>query len=154
MTDALANVKRFFFSNVLDGFGARRYGSMDELSEELKFLHNKVLPALYDAITDGDPDWDIDAELETGNWLMGPQESLTEASSTGAVRWFVELMEGHKAFQELIDTYCPLYVRFYKSSAQYGCFLDDLRTALSADDPSWRQPWSGIPPQESGGGNA
>lgn len=149
MADALANVKRFFFANSLDGFGLRRYVGYDELGEDVKFLHNRVLPALFDAIKDGDPNWDVDAELAAGHWMMGPQESLTEASSTGAVRWFVELMEGHKAFQELIDPYCPLYVRLYRPSAQYGCFLDGLREALSADDPAWRKPWQSIPPPES-----
>lgn len=149
MADMLANVKKFFFDNSLDGFGVRRYIGYDDLSEDVKFLHNRVLPALFTAIKDGDPDWDVDAEMAAGHWVMGPQTSLTEASSTGAVRWFVELMEGHKAFQELIDPYCPLYIRFYKPSNQYGCFLDGLRNALSADDPNWRKPWTAVPPQES-----
>lgn len=140
MTDLLANVKRFYFNSVLDGFGVRKFIGYDDLSEDLKFLHNRVLPALYDAIKDGDPDWDVDAELAAGHWVMGPQTSLTEASGTGAVRWFVELMEAHKAFQELLDPYCPLYTRFYKSSMQYGCFLDDLRNALVQDDGDWRKP--------------
>ncbi|QIS06750.1 hypothetical protein F5X71_34560 [Nocardia brasiliensis] len=131
MTDKLAHVKQFFVGVVLDGFGQRKFTGIEGLSVDLLYIHNKVVPALYDAIKSDDPAYDPHNEIVHG-------AAGTEATGTGAVRWFVELLEADRAFQGLKDETCELYVRMYKSCAQNGCFLDGLRAALRADDPAWR----------------
>ncbi|MBF6133522.1 hypothetical protein IU501_10975 [Nocardia otitidiscaviarum] len=133
MTDRLAHVKAFYLGCVLDGFGQRRFVGQDGLPEHVKLLHNRILPALYRAIRADDPDYDPHGEFVDGR-------PPTQARGTGAVRWFVEIIEGHKAFQQMIDQTGDLYTMLYKPSAQYGCFLDDLTAALRRDDPEWRGP--------------
>ncbi|MFE7797050.1 hypothetical protein [Nocardia sp. NPDC057440] len=132
--DRLANVKQFFWSLALDGFGIRRHLGLDALGHDVKFVHNRVVPALYQAIKSEDPGYDPEAFHLRG-------EPTTQANGTGAIRWFVELMEAHKAFQALIEPTGDLYVRLYKEDGQHGCFLDDLRNALMKDDPEWRGPY-------------
>ncbi|RBO82057.1 hypothetical protein [Nocardia puris] len=135
MADKLARVKEFFYGVVMDGFGQRRHIGMDEQPDDVKYIHNKLVPALYAAIKADDPEFDPQAQ-----WFDQPPAPPSEAGDTGAVRWFVEIQEAFKAQLELTPdgTRSPLYIRLFKSSAQYGCFLDDLTAALRADDPDWR----------------
>lgn len=130
MPDKLRNVKAFYVENVIDGFGIAKYVGFDKYGEDARFLHSRILPALYEAIQADDPDYDANRDYLAG-------EFTSEAKSTDAVRWFVELMEGHKAFQQLIDPRGEIYNRLYEPG-QHGCFLDGLRAALTADDPEWR----------------
>lgn len=134
--DKLAHVKQFFYSVVLDGFGQRRHIGLDDQPDDVKYIHNKLVPALFHAIKADDPDFDPQAQ-----WFDDVRKPASEARGTAAVRWFVEIQEAFKAQMELMPDgrSSPLYVRLFKSSAQYGCFLDDLTAALRADDPDWRR---------------
>lgn len=131
MADKLANVKRMFFDTAAAGFGARRYIGMDRMRDDFKYLHNKVLPALYDAIRADDPDYDPHAEYVDG-------KAPSEAAGVGGVAWFVQIMEGLRAQMAAIDKNSDLYCLLFESSAQDGCFLDDLTAALDQDEPNWR----------------
>ena len=125
MADRLTNVKDFFVSVVLDGFGIRRHIGIDMLPDDVKALHNRIVPALYRAIKADDPDYN-------------PDGAKTEARGTGGVRWFVELLEANKAFMEMTgEDHHGLYERLYQPG-QHSCFLDDLTRALKLDDPNWR----------------
>lgn len=131
MADKLKNVKQFYLSLALDGFGIRRHIGVDALGDDVKFIHNHVMPALFDAIRADDPDYD-----PQGFHFEGKPGS--EARSTGAVRWFVELLEANKAFMQMTgEKHAPLYERLYQPG-QHSCFLDDLTAALRQDDPDWR----------------
>ncbi|WP_029923850.1 hypothetical protein [Nocardia otitidiscaviarum] len=131
--DRLKHVKEFYYSLALDGFGIRRHIGFDSLPDDIKYVHNKVMPALYKAILADDPDYDPQGFHFDG-------KPGTEAQGTGGVRWFIELLEAHKAFLELSEYHGDLYTRLYRSDGQYSCFLDDLRAALYKDDPEWRGP--------------
>ncbi|WP_040814655.1 hypothetical protein [Nocardia concava] len=133
MTDRLANVKAFYVAMCFDGIAARKHLGHERLPWDVDFVHMTVMPALFRAIKTDDPAYDPHAVVVEG-------KPDTEATSTAAVRWFVELMESNKAFQALIDEHSDLYVRLYKSSHRDGCFLDDLVAALRRDDPEWRGP--------------
>lgn len=137
MADKLAHVKEFFYGVVMDGFGQRRHIGMDEQPDDVKYVHNKLVPALFAAIKTDDPAFDPQAQ-----WFDEPRALMSEAQGTGAVRWFVEIQEAFKAQLELTPDgrNSALYTRLFKSSAQYGCFLDDLAAALRRDDPEWRGP--------------
>lgn len=135
MADKLAHVKQFFWSCALDGFGIRRHIGIDMLGEDIKALHNRILPALHRAILEEDPDYDPHAFHFLG-------QPGSEARGTGALRWFVELLEANKAFMEMTgEKYGQLYERLY-APGQHSCFLDDLTEALRRDDPEWRGPLS------------
>lgn len=135
MADKLAHVKTFFFSVALDGFGIRRHIGIDALGDDVKALHNRIVPALFHAIQADDPAYD-----PHGCHFDG--KASTEARGTGGVRWFVELLEANRAFMELTgEAYGPLYERLYRPG-QHSCFLDDLTVALRRDDPEWRGPLS------------
>ncbi|AXK88632.1 hypothetical protein SAMN05421776_12342 [Nocardia farcinica] len=138
MADKLQHVKNFFYGVVMDGFGQRRHIGMDEQPDDIKYIHNKLVPALWHAIKTDDPEFDPQAM-----WFDDPPAPMSEATSTGAVRWFVEIQEALKAQMELMPDgrSSALYTRLFKSSAQYGCFLDDLTVALMKDDPEWRGPY-------------
>lgn len=130
MADRLAHVKEFFYSVALDGFGIRRHIGIDALGDDVKALHNRIVPALFHAIQADDPGYDPQAIYEG--------HPGTEATGTGGVRWFVELLEANKAFMEITgEKFGPLYERLY-APGQHGCFLDELREALMLDDPEWR----------------
>lgn len=131
--DQLTTVKQFYYSLALDGFGIRRHIGIDALGHDVKALHNRIIPALYQAILADDPGYDPHGHHVEGN-------PPTEAQGTAAVRWFVELLEANKAFMALIgEKHNPLFERLYQPG-QHSCFLDDLTEALRRDDPDWRRP--------------
>ncbi|WP_342800958.1 hypothetical protein [Nocardia sp. No.11] len=135
MADKLAHVKEFFYSVALDGFGIRRHIGIDALPEDVKALHNRIIPALFHAIQADDPGYDPHAF----HYLS---KAGTEARGTAGVRWFVELLEANRAFMEITgEKYGPLYERLY-APGQHGSFLGDLTEALRRDDPEWRGPLS------------
>lgn len=142
--DQLHHVKAFFLDAGLAGFGARRWMANDRLPDDVRRIFDRVLPALHDAIATHDPAWTysaIDAEIHAGRWMGDPPAgSLSAATGTDAVRWYVELLEGGQAWMELCGAEgSDLYERLFHSSAAHGSFLDDLRAALRADDPTWRR---------------
>lgn len=141
MTDRLKNVKEFYFRTVLDGIGARRFLGQDGMPEAFKYLHNKVLPALYDAIRADDPAYDPHGEFVGYPDAQGTmvKTAPTEATGIGGVVWFTQLMEADRAVQANKDEGSDMYTMLYKPSVQYGCFLDDLVVALTADNPNWRE---------------
>lgn len=141
MTDRLKNVKEFYFRTVLDGIGARRFIGQDGMPDSFKYLHNKVLPALYDAIRADDPAYDPHGEFVGYPDAKGAmvKTAPTEAGGVAGVRWFAQLMETDRAIQANKDEASDLYTLLYKSSVQYGCFLDDLVAALEKDAPDWRE---------------
>ncbi|WP_330253156.1 hypothetical protein OG874_00625 [Nocardia sp. NBC_00565] len=133
MPDRLANVKNFYYSLALDGFGIRRHIGIDALPDDVKALHNRIVPALFDAIRADDPGYD-----PQGFHIDG--KPGTAAKRTAAVRWFLELLEANKAFMEITgEKHGALYERLYQPG-QHSCFLDDLTEALRKDDPNWRGP--------------
>ena len=56
MIDPLYNVKRFFVGVAWSGFGARQFVDTEMLHPGLRFLHNVVVPKLWQAILADDPD--------------------------------------------------------------------------------------------------
>jgi len=141
MADRLKNVKEFYFRTVLDGIGARRFIGQDGMPESFKYLHNNVDPASYDPISADDPAYDPHCEFVGGPFAQGKllKNAPTEATGIGGVVWFAQLMETDRAVQANKDESSDLYTLLFKPSMQYGCFLDDLMTALTADNPNWRE---------------
>lgn len=137
MADKLHHVKQVFYGLVLDGFGQRKHVGMDGQPDDVKYVHNRLVPALWQAIKTDDPGFDPQAQ-----WFDEPRAPMSEAQGTGAVRFFIEIQEALKAHLELLPDMrnSQLYTRLFKSSAQDSCVLDDLITALRRDDPEWRGP--------------
>jgi hypothetical protein len=126
VTDKLAHVKKLFITVSLDGFGARKYVSLDRLDNGRRYVHQVVMPKLWQAIRADDPEWD-------------PLVNTTEAAGTGAVRLFVSLLECHREFERLGHPYDDIWHCMYQPGPE-GCFYDDLTEALAADDPEWTGP--------------
>lgn len=126
MTDRLAHVKSLFKAVALDGFGVRKYVAAERLDGGRRFLHQVVMPKLWQAILADDPAYD-------------PLGDATEAQSTGAVRLFVSFLECHREFERLGHPGEDIWHVMYQPG-QEGCFYADLVAALALDDPNWSGP--------------
>ncbi|BAD58753.1 hypothetical protein [Nocardia farcinica] len=135
--DPLRFVKEYVWGLAMDKLGITRHRRYTDLPDDVKFVYNRVVPALVDAILADDPDWNPDDE-----WLKG-RRPPTVAKGTAALRWFVEIQELQKATFELSSDLLnsALYDRLYRDHDRHGCFLSDLRTALMKGDPEWRGPY-------------
>jgi hypothetical protein len=123
LTDKLFHVKALLNTAVLDGFGARKYVALERLDPGRRFVHQIVVPKLWEAIKADDPEYD-------------PLGAPTEATGTGAVRLFVAFLECHREFERLAHPGEDVGHVMYEQG-QEGCFYDDLVAALTADDPDW-----------------
>lgn len=134
--DKLRYVKELAWGLALDKLGIGRHRRYDDQPDDIKYLYNKILPALVAAILADDPDWTPDDD-----WIKGHRPP-TIARGTTAVRWFVEIQEASKALLELSPDMRSgaLYDRMYREHEGQGSFLADLRTALMKGDPDWRGP--------------
>ena len=135
--DPLRFVKDFLYGVVLAKLGICRFTRFDAQPDDVKYVYNKVVPALVQAILADDPDFNPD-----NDWITGKRPP-TVAVGTGAVRWFVEIQESAKAIFEMSPDAkaSALFERMYAASPRAGCFLDDLRVALMKGDPDWRGPY-------------
>lgn len=122
----LAHVKELFVAVTLDGFGSRRYVGHDRLDPARTFLHNVVVPKLWQAILADDPKYD-------------PLGAASEAQGTQAVRLYISFLEAFREFERLAHPTEDLWHLMF-ASGQESCFYDDLVAALRADDPEWSGP--------------
>lgn len=135
--DTLRHVKHLVYQLARDRESILRHRRLADQPDDVLYMYGNVLPALVSAIEADDPEW-----IPDDAWLLG-QRPPTSASSTGAVRWFVELTEFQKATFELSPDLRTgaVYDRMFKQNGSSSCFLDDLRAALMKGDPGWRGPY-------------
>lgn len=127
--DPLYNVKRFFIGAAWSGFGARQFVDTEMLHPGLRFLHDVVVPKLWQAILADDP-------------AYNPEGEPTTARGNAAVKFFVAFMEGFREWEVLANPTGDVWHVLFEPG-QHGDFMGELCTALQADDPTWSPtPWS------------